>query len=177
MQLPLRSNSIIGFPMSLLVRQLAFDPDGFLTRYPHPWLIWEPDGWTPPVSSSDQSLVETSHTPTEAGPLNGDPLCFPLKKGVQLRIGRTSENEVVVSDATVSRIHAQLDREGDAWFLTPLSTTEPTVVGDLRIVAGQRVKLTPGDTLELGGARLSWFDTRTLRARVSTVPLRMAGGR
>lgn len=161
--------------MSLLARQFAFDPEGFLTRYPCAWLVWEPAGWTPPVSSPDQSLVKTSHEADQARPVKGDPLCFPLKKNIRLSIGRASGNEIVISDATVSRVHAELEKRGEAWVLMAVRESETTtVVGARRAEPGHPVPLVSGDTLELGGAQLSYFDAQSFKVRISTVPLQAA---
>jgi hypothetical protein len=167
-------NSIVGLPMSLVARQLAFDAESFDKRYTCSWLVWEVSGWTPPLASADQSVVATRHDTTSTQPVNGDPLCFPLRRGELLRIGRASENEIVISDATVSRTHAVLSRSGDVWVLRAAPEGGLTRVFDERVAPGRDVALATGDVLQLGGAQLSFLDLAAFRARTSAVMPRAA---
>ena len=96
-----------AFLMSLLSRQLTLAQEAFLTRYPACWLVWEPGEWSVPVHGVDVSVAETklpNAAARELRPLGGDALCFSLKapEGTQLKLGRSADNEIVVSDMTVS---------------------------------------------------------------------------
>ncbi|MFT3712069.1 MAG: FHA domain-containing protein [Archangium sp.] len=155
-------------------RQLAFDASGFDKRYPCSWLVWELSGWTPPEASADQSVVDTRHD-AESRPVNGDPLCFPLRRGDRLQIGRAAENEIVVSDATVSRTHAVLEKKGELWHLSVAADGASTRVGDIVVQPGSVILLGSGDGLELGGARLTFLDSSAFRVRGATAMLRAAG--
>jgi hypothetical protein len=168
------TNSIVGFPMSLLARQLAFDATAFDARYPCSWLVWELSGWTPPESSADQSVVATRHDP-ESRPVKGDPLCFPLRRGDRLQIGRAAENEIIISDATVSRTHAVLERKGDLWHLRLAADAGPVRVGDEPVRAEQLILLGTGDAIDLGGARLTFLDSASFRARGASAMLKAVG--
>lgn len=167
---------MIGLPLSLLVRQATFDDAGFLQRYPCWWLVWEPSTWTPPLSSADQSVVETQGQATNLRPVNGDPLCFALKRGTRLHIGRAPENEIVVSDATISRVHAELERKGELWLLRSHSS-EVTRVGPEPVALNESVLLASGDALTLGAAEFSFMDALAFKAHVTSIPLNAAGVR
>ncbi|GAB4130757.1 MAG: hypothetical protein Fur0041_00270 [Bacteroidia bacterium] len=72
-----------------------------------------------------------------------------------LRIGRDPENEIVISDPTVSRKHAEIfiDDEGNI-FLTDLKSTAGTLVNGKKI--SEPVFLVPGDQVMIGQSELNW---------------------
>jgi hypothetical protein len=66
-------------------------------------------------------------------------------------VGRMSSCDVVLADANVSRRHAQLDRDGEAWVLEDLGSTNGTLVnGKL----AKRHSLNGGETLGFGTSAL-----------------------
>lgn len=159
--------------MSLLSRQLALGADAFLTRYPHSWLVWEPGGWVAPTADPQMSVAETRLAETHVSrPHSGDALCFGLKapEGQALRLGRAVENEIVISDLSVSRFHARLELKDDQWHVVAVS--DPAVVGEDVVGPGTSQHLISGQAIELGGVRLAYYDSKAFRERVSTVPLR-----
>jgi hypothetical protein len=66
-------------------------------------------------------------------------------------IGRVSTNDVVLSDPNVSRHHAELRREGDAWLLVDLGSTNGTLVNDKPTRSHE---LSHGDRLRFGTSEL-----------------------
>src|SRR5215831_8663540 len=95
-----------------------------------------------------------------------------------LRIGRAPDNDVVISDLSVSRHHAELRRVGDSYQIADLDSHNGTFVNGQRVVTAP---LTEGDivsvgpsTFRLSGAELQEFvDTGdiSLVARDLTVTL------
>ena len=95
-----------------------------------------------------------------------------------LRIGRAPDNDVVISDLSVSRHHAELRRVGDTYQIGDLNSHNGTFVNGQRVVSAP---LTEGDivgigpsTFRLSGAELQEFvDTGdiSLVARDLTVTL------
>jgi hypothetical protein len=61
------------------------------------------------------------------------PLQFPRGVGGQFSIGRDASCDLVVTDMSVSRRHAILDRIKDGWLLTDLESTNGTRVNGWRI--------------------------------------------
>lgn len=160
------------FNQSLLVRQLALVKDGFLARYPHPWLVWEPGAFSVPRAGVDVAVADTklpSGEPLPPAPTPGDAVCFALKvaPGAGARLGRGSDNEVVVSDLTVSRLHARLDHAPTGWTLTSLSETKVTRVRGAEVPRGGVVSLGAHDVIELGGVRLVFCDAPSFRDRLA----------
>ena len=69
----------------------------------------------------------------------------------EVRLGRVSECEVVVRDGSVSRVHAKLRPEGDAWVLEDLDSSNGIHLGSVR---AKRFELSDGDVFKLGKVEL-----------------------
>ncbi len=139
-------------------------------RYPHSWLVWEVGGWTVPETSPVAETRVDSGPPKSAA--SGDALCFALKapEGTSIRLGRAVDNEIVIADATVSRFHAKLEVKDRVWSVTPVN--DPALVGEEVVGPGNSQQLAPGQAIALGSVRLAYYDSKSFRQRVSTVPLR-----
>jgi pSer/pThr/pTyr-binding forkhead associated (FHA) protein len=72
---------------------------------------------------------------------------LPIRVPV-VNIGRGDYNDVVINDASVSTMHAKLQRREAIWILSDLGSTNGTFVEGERI-SGE-VALTPGTTLRFG---------------------------
>jgi hypothetical protein len=66
-------------------------------------------------------------------------------------IGRDRRCRLILADGTVSRAHAELRRDGDAWEVRDLGSTNGTWVNGWRV---DRATLGPGDELSLGDVRV-----------------------
>jgi pSer/pThr/pTyr-binding forkhead associated (FHA) protein/pimeloyl-ACP methyl ester carboxylesterase len=71
--------------------------------------------------------------------------------GDALRIGRASNNDVVLTTAVASRHHAVIERCGDLFQIRDLGSSNGTWLGAKRIEKGP---LRNGDTVRIGSARL-----------------------
>ncbi|MDN3356330.1 DUF1707 and FHA domain-containing protein [Actinomadura sp. DC4] len=76
---------------------------------------------------------------------------LPPNDWPRLLIGRAPGCQFVVSDLSVSRMHAELRRAGDNWLLADLGSMNGTLVNGYRIVAPTRVR--PGDEVAFGKTR------------------------
>jgi DNA-binding NarL/FixJ family response regulator len=73
--------------------------------------------------------------------------------GERVTIGKDDSSDVVIgSDATVSRLHAALERYASGWCLRDLGSRNGTFVNGERVF-GERV-LHAGDEIRVGGTRL-----------------------
>jgi pSer/pThr/pTyr-binding forkhead associated (FHA) protein len=81
----------------------------------------------------------------KAGPTPGK--IIPLDKA-EFLIGRDLVNDIVISDADVSRKHARLVQQGESWLLEDLASTNGCFVNGVRLTAPQLLK--PGDRVRLG---------------------------
>ncbi len=75
---------------------------------------------------------------------------FPLTQSV-INIGRSPENDLVVNDLKVSRLHAQLRCVNNRHVIFDLDSTGGTFVNDKRITQSA---LVPGDVISLAGVPL-----------------------
>ena len=75
-------------------------------------------------------------------------LQFPRAAGDRFTIGRDASCDLAISDMTVSRQHAQLERTPDGWLLSDLESTNGTRVNGWR-VRGQ-VPVRVGDLVSFG---------------------------
>src|SRR3954470_12614095 len=71
--------------------------------------------------------------------------------GSRFVIGRSRDSDLTLDDPNVSRRHAELRREGDAWVVADLASTNGVKVNGRR-VAEQR--LNPGDEITVGLEKL-----------------------
>ena len=71
--------------------------------------------------------------------------------GARVVLGRSKDCDVQVEDSNVSRRHAELRREGPAWWLVDLESTNGTELNGKRV---KRAKLSDGDTITLGATDL-----------------------
>ena len=85
------------------------------------------------------------------GPRGAEPI--PLQ-AERVTIGAAGTNDVAISwDPTVSRLHAMLERIGEAeWMVKDLSSRNGTFVNGERIWTER--PLNPGDEIRVGGARI-----------------------
>lgn len=73
------------------------------------------------------------------------------------RIGRIESNDVIVEDLTVSRVHAEIYREGKHFFIRDLESTNGTFVNGKQISVR---RLSDGDIITFGEAKMRWHLTQ-----------------
>jgi hypothetical protein len=79
-----------------------------------------------------------------------EPLVFPPGRGSRFTIGRTRDCDLCLSDLSVSRLHAELVRDGDGWLLNDLGSHNGTRLNGWLV--RETVRVRPGDRLEFGAA-------------------------
>lgn len=80
------------------------------------------------------------------GVIEGEEKLFPLV-GEEVRLGRGSDNDVVLSDFSVSRRHAAVRREPEGWFLYDLMSTNGVQVNGVTVKKGA---IRTGDHVKIG---------------------------
>jgi hypothetical protein len=93
-------------------------------------------------------VLETGTDGVNAGQL------FPLKPVTFL--GRTPENDIIISDLAASARHARLSCANSAWWLEDLGSKNGTTLNDLYL--SNPVTLTGGDVIGIGNWQLR-FET------------------
>jgi hypothetical protein len=84
------------------------------------------------------------------GSNSGQPTSWPIA-GSRVTIGRGLDNDIVLEDASVSRHHAELAREGSRLEVRDLGSTNGTWVNAARVSAAT---VHPGDELAFGTVHL-----------------------
>jgi len=77
-------------------------------------------------------------------------------------IGRAPDNTITVVHPTVSRKHAKLNLEGNSWVIEDLGSING-IVYEGRLV--NKVRLSPGDTFQLGEADFYFFDMEVAQGK------------
>lgn len=135
---------------------------------PGPWLVWEAGPWRPPSARRD-TLV--------AGPeirllASGESLAIELSAkdgGAEVRLGRDADNDLVIDDATLSRVHLVLRRDAKgAWTAQDSGSRNGTKADGAP--ARMPLPLRQGSVLEAGAVRLTFYDAAGLYARLKSPP-------
>jgi hypothetical protein len=79
----------------------------------------------------------------------------------RITVGRTSNNDVVINDSSVSRLHAYL-READGWVVADAGSKNGSWLGDARLEARREAALPPGSVLRLGDVQLLFYRSAEL---------------
>jgi pSer/pThr/pTyr-binding forkhead associated (FHA) protein len=80
--------------------------------------------------------------------------------GERVTIGKGDENDIVLDDATVSRLHAVCDRFPASWCITDVGSSNGTFLNGERIWSQQRLR--HGDEVRIGANRLLFRDAADL---------------
>lgn len=83
-----------------------------------------------------------------SGPEEGQ--IFALTARPEVRLGRADENELALSDNSVSRHHCSVLHRDGAYFLKDVGSRNGTYINDEKTVAGQELKLFHLDLIRLG---------------------------
>lgn len=98
----------------------------------------------------------------------GDGERVALDPATSFTLGRSRENAVVLTDASVSREHARLSFKDGAWWAEDLGSKNGTKVNGRRLDRPSR--LSPGDVLQLGNFQVVYSATGSqVTARVADV--------
>src|SRR6185295_7562044 len=82
---------------------------------------------------------------------NGEDRVVSLTGGGRNRVGRGSDNDVVLPDVSVSRYHAEILREPDGWSVHDLKSTNGVEVNGAPV---EKAPLRPGDLLGVGSFQI-----------------------
>jgi sigma-B regulation protein RsbU (phosphoserine phosphatase) len=80
---------------------------------------------------------------------------FPLGR-LRITIGRSARNDLCIPDPFASRVHVEVRREGDEYFLQDLGSANGTLYNGLSVHGS--VPLTPGGRIQIGETELIFDD-------------------
>jgi serine/threonine protein kinase len=102
-----------------------------------------------------------------AGPDEGRDFVVPAAE--TLLLGRSRATETRLIDPHVSRVHCQVNLDGDHVFINDFESAGGTFVNGQRIAAKQELKT--GDLIRIGNTRLQYLDEGDDETTVDEVPL------
>lgn len=82
---------------------------------------------------------------------------IPIRSPV-VRIGKGSQNEIVIPDDSVSTVHAQLEFDDGGWRLTDLRSTNGTYVEGVRLAPEVPTPLAYMSDVRFGGVKFHFRD-------------------
>ena len=141
-------------------------PEDFCTRFRHAWLVWEPGPWRRASPFARTIRPDDEDTPP---PLpRPQAQCVPLDVGegpAFIRVGRSPQCEVMINDATVSRVHLGLARDtaGD-WHCVALSASASYL--EVFMTIGEAQHLSDGDQVRVGEVVLTLHGMTSMAERV-----------
>jgi hypothetical protein len=130
-----------------------------------PWLVWEAGPWRPPSARKDTLLAGPS---TRLLP-SGESLAILLVAkdgGGEVKLGRDATNDLVVDDATLSRVHLVFARDALArWNVRDAGSRNGTKM-DGAPIGEAPMAVAPGAVIEAGAVRLTFYDAAGLYLRL-----------
>jgi adenylate cyclase len=107
--------------------------------------------------------------------VNGEDRVVPLTGSGRIRLGRGSDNDVVLTDVSVSRYHAEILREPGGWSVRDLRSTNGVEVNRVPV---EKAPLRPGDVLGIGSfeIRLEEDEPLSVQPPPAIVPEEEPGG-
>jgi len=108
-----------------------------------------PEAQRPEAQRPEAQRPERVPEPGWHGPgVSPTPLSFPPGRGGRFTIGRTRDCDLCLSDLSVSRLHAELVRNGDGWLLNDLGSHNGTRLNGWLV--RETVPVREGDLVEFG---------------------------
>lgn len=166
---------------SVLASQLLCDRETVLRSVSWPVLVWEspPQHPDPHLGFVDSTVPHTKLR----RPSTVEPLVLELRKrtpgGLEVTLGRSPDNDVVIEDATVSRTHALFRQEPHTgmWHVVDAESHNGTFLAGVLIVPGRPTPLFERAALRFGGVEVSFLQPNAfeqyVRARVLRPPVRL----
>jgi hypothetical protein len=131
----------MSYPLTQFARRFWTDEPKVRQEFDCPFLVWE----APAREHNEELWMGTQTGSPVIAPRVGEPLVFPLRKGTNranafgmgVTVGRTDNNDVVLTDQSVSRFHAYFQWDGKAaqWKVTDAESKNGTFVDGTRLVA------------------------------------------
>lgn len=118
----------------------------------------------------DEDFGETVDETLPHGKFTAEPVemeLYPLAKKPgasfpdRITIGRTANNDVVVPDHSVSRLHAYV-RQGDPWLVADAGSKNGSWLDDVALEPRRETPLSPRSVLRIGDIRLTFYRSEEL---------------
>jgi FHA domain len=140
--------------------------EAFVATRPEAWLIWEAGPWRPTYQDRETLAQESErHSPPHGADESLAIALEPSEKKPYVSLGRGSDNELVIDDATLSRLHLLFTKEKGSWTVRDAGSTNGTTVDGARL-GPDPVALVTGSRILAGSVRLTFYDSGGLYLRL-----------
>jgi hypothetical protein len=113
--------------------------------------------------SIDQHIEETLPHGRETPTGNWNLEVYPLTKKAgasfpdRITIGRTSNNDIVIPDGSVSRLHAYVRRDGQSWVVADAGSKNGSWLSSVQLIARKERPISSRAELRLGDVDLTFY--------------------
>ncbi len=160
-----------GYLISWLARRAAgAGLTGFLEERPEDWLVWEAGPWRPTYQNRETLEQEGARSSVPQG--IGESLAIALEPRPDrpyVSLGRAPDNDLVIDDATLSRLHLLLERRPEGWAARDAGSTNGTWIEGERL-GPDPVVLVTGTQILAGSVRFTFYDAGGLYLRLRGAP-------
>lgn len=177
------STSVGGIPLLTLLADVEKRTlPQFVAAYPHYWLLVEvmkqaqPRGMVFDTIAPGAQMTAGTVSHALLRILDGDVRAYPQRYELyalnktprnpwtdRVLIGRAPNNDVVLENASVSKVHAYITQQGSSAQIASYETRNPTKVGATTVLPnGPSVSLPDGADLQIGLLRARYLSTSAL---------------
>ncbi|MFO0601033.1 MAG: FHA domain-containing protein [Myxococcaceae bacterium] len=156
-----------SFLFSALRREIVQQTEGdlFVTRHPHPWLVWESATFRVPPKTAMRTMKLANFNPEKDRSSAKDLRAFELGAAEgTVSLGREESCDVQLNDGTVSGKHVELFAKDGGWWVRPVDGRAFKLDG---LEQTAEAALKSGQHLELGGVVVTFLDSPALFSRLT----------
>lgn len=145
----------------------ALDPIAFAERHGQGFLLLTAELSRPrDTTNTALQLISEEDAGERTGGLST--VVFPIRSGDHIAtVGRSSENDVVIPDSSVSRSHALMkQRDGGAFMILDAGSSNGTIVNGQNVLVrghGPATPLKAGDNVRIGAVDFTFVDAPHFR--------------
>jgi hypothetical protein len=158
---------VISYLLSFLRQKYAGrSVDDFLREMPGHWLVWEPGHWRPSRQVGHTMLALPEQKDDRGGEALAMALSAPRPGHAHLVLGRDEGSDLMVQDATVSRVHLHLAPAAQGrWTVRDGGSSNGTWVNERKLEGSDWIALASGVSLRAGSVQLTFYDADGLFER------------
>lgn len=150
----------------------------FCKKYPHPFLLGrevleESFSFATAIARPDDSRSPQQEI------LDIRDWVIPVAaggKGKRVFVGRSSNNDITIPHATVSKLHAYFTQEEDSWWIVDVGSSNGTRVGGVPVPARSKTPVKDDDAIAFGRCVFGLLMPGTLHDLVQRMDRAMDGG-
>jgi hypothetical protein len=156
-----------GYLISWLAKHSAgLSLEEFVRDRPEAWLVWEAGPWRPTYKASETLAHDGERrNPPHGG---GESLVIALEQAPRkayVALGRGPDSDILIDDATLSRLHLLFTSEPPGWSVRDAGSTNGTTVEGARL-GPDPLPLQAGMRILAGSVRLTYYDSGGLYLRL-----------